>query len=90
MAQGGGWARFAKSFAFNNAEALVRIPILALMVESWHISAVLATAITLAFAFILRFVFHSLVVYAPRKSEPSRVRQFVEEIDEQLTSPGEL
>ncbi|MFB8387044.1 glycosyltransferase [Microbacterium sp. NPDC055910] len=86
----GGWVRFAKSFAFNNAEALVRIPVLALMVETWHISAVLATAITLAVAFIVRFVFHSLVVYAPRKPEPSRARAIVERIDEHVVQPGEL
>ena len=87
-----GWVRFAKSFSFNNAEALVRIPILAFMVESWHISAVFATAITLAFAFILRFVFHSLVVYAPRRTgmAPSRGRRLAEELDAQAMSPGEL
>src|SRR5690606_13402300 len=61
----GGWLRFAKSFSFNNAEALIRIPILALMVETWHISSVLAAAITLAVAFIARYAFHALVVYAP-------------------------
>ena len=61
-----GWLRFAKSFTFNNAEALVRIPVMALLVESWHISVVFATALTLAVAFVVRFVFHSLVVYAPR------------------------
>jgi dolichol-phosphate mannosyltransferase len=86
------WLRFAKSFSFNNAEALVRIPIIALMVESWQFSAVLATAITLVVAFIVRFVFHSLVVYAPRKpgAAPSRARQIVEELDAQAMSPGEL
>ncbi|PZU36763.1 MAG: glycosyl transferase family 2, partial [Microbacterium sp.] len=60
----GGWLRFAKSFTFNNAEALIRIPVLALLVETWHISSVLAAAITLAVAFVARFAFHSLVVYA--------------------------
>lgn len=86
------WLRFAKSFSFNNAEALVRIPVIALMVESGHFSAVVATAITLVVAFIVRFVFHSLVVYAPRKpgAAPSRARQFVEELDAQAMSPGEL
>jgi len=86
------WLRFAKSFSFNNAEALVRIPVIALMVESGHFSAVVATAITLVVAFIVRFVFHSLVVYAPRKpgAVPSRARQFVEELDAQAMSPGEL
>lgn len=88
----GGWLRFAKSFSFNNAEALIRIPIIALMVESWHFSAVVATAITLVVAFFVRFVFHSLVVYAPRKPgvAPSAVRRFVEEVDAQATAPGEL
>lgn len=88
----GGWLRFAKSFTFNNAEALVRIPVIALMVESWHFSAVFATAITLVIAFFVRFVFHSLVVYAPRDpaAEPSRARRFVEELDAQATAPGEL
>lgn len=64
----GVWSRFAKSFSFNNAEALVRIPITALLVSSWHISVVIATALTLTVAFVARFVFHSLVVYAPRKT----------------------
>ncbi|GAA1468791.1 glycosyltransferase [Microbacterium thalassium] len=87
-----GWIRFAKSFTFNNVEALVRIPVMALLVETWHISAVLATGITLLVAFIVRFVFHSLVVYAPRKpgAAVTPVRRIVDEIDAQATSPGEL
>ncbi|KAA9106471.1 glycosyltransferase [Microbacterium rhizomatis] len=86
------WSRFAKSFTFNNAELLIRIPIVALMVGSGHITAVVATAITLAIAFFVRFLFHSLVVYAPRKTgaRPSRVRELVEELDSQSMSPGEL
>ncbi|SDG42368.1 glycosyltransferase [Microbacterium pygmaeum] len=88
----GVWSRFAKSFTFNNAELLVRIPVVALLVSTGHITAVLATAITLAVAFVLRFVFHSLVVYAPRKAgvAPSRARHLVEELDAQAMSPGEL
>ncbi|MFE7845385.1 glycosyltransferase [Microbacterium sp. NPDC057407] len=91
-AASGGWMRFAKSFGFNNAEALIRIPIMALLVETWHISAVLATGLTLVVAFVVRFVFHSLVVYAPRKAgaDTTRARRFVEELDAQAMSPGEL
>jgi dolichol-phosphate mannosyltransferase len=87
----GVWSRFAKSFAFNNTEALIRIPVIALMVESWHFSAVFAAAITLVVAFLLRFVFHSLVVYAPKRpgEAPSRIRHLVDELDAQATSPGE-
>lgn len=91
-AASGVWTRFAKSFSFNNAEALIRIPVIALMVESWHFSAVVAAAITLLVAFIVRFMFHSLVVYAPRRRglEVSRARRIVEEIDAQAMAPGEL
>lgn len=85
------WWRFAKSFSFNNAELLVRIPVMAFMVSSWNFTAVLATAVTLAIAFLVRFVFHSLVVYAPRrKGRPSVVRQVIDELDEEAVRPGEL
>ncbi|MDJ1113869.1 glycosyltransferase [Microbacterium dauci] len=61
------WARFAKSFTFNGLEAIVRIPVLSILVEGAHIPAVLAAALTLIAAFILRFMFHALVVYAPKR-----------------------
>lgn len=87
----GVWSRFAKSFAFNGAEAVIRIPIIALMVNTWHIIPVLAAAITLVAAFIVRFLFHSLVVYAPRRSaKRTAARELVEELDRQAMSPGEL
>ncbi len=88
----GVWARFAKSFTFNNAEAVIRIPIVALMVESWHLSAVLATIITLVLAFVARFVFHSLVVYAPRHPDrpETTARRVAERLDEEVMRPGEL
>jgi len=87
----GFWARAAKSVSFNNAELLIRIPIVALMVESGHITAVLATAITLVVAFFARFVFHALVVYAPRRAgDRSPARRIVEGIDAQAMTPGEL
>lgn len=91
-AASGVWMRFAKSFTFNNAEAVIRIPVVALMVSSGHISVVLATAITLAIAFVVRFVFHSLVVYAPRppKAVGSRAWKLVDELDEQAMEPGEI
>lgn len=85
--------RFAKSFAFNNAELVVRIPITTLMISSWHISVVIATGITLVAAFVVRFLFHSLVVYAPRRTDArkaSAARELVEELDRQAISPGEL
>jgi dolichol-phosphate mannosyltransferase len=87
----GMWSRFAKSFAFNNAEAIIRIPIIAVLVNTWHLSSVIAAAITLAVAFVVRFMFHSLVVYAPKTAgRRSRAREVVEEIDAQAVRPGEL
>ncbi|MBZ4487404.1 glycosyltransferase family 2 protein [Microbacterium sp. cx-55] len=86
-------SRFAKSFAFNNAELIVRIPITTLIISNWHISVVIATGITLVAAFVLRFLFHSLVVYAPRRAgarKTSPARALVEELDRQAVSPGEL
>lgn len=59
--------RFVKSFSFNGLEAVVRIPVLSILVEGAHIPAVLAAALTLIAAFVLRFMFHALVVYAPRR-----------------------
>lgn len=60
--------RFLKSFTFNNLEALVRIPVMWVLVESAHVPSVLAAALTLVAAFVLRFVFHALVVYAPKRA----------------------
>ncbi|MEV8241430.1 MULTISPECIES: glycosyltransferase family 2 protein [Microbacterium] len=61
--------RFIKSFTFNGIEAIVRIPVIWLLVNEAHIQSVLAAALTLIAAFIIRFVFHALVVYAPKKAQ---------------------
>ena len=91
--------RFASSFAFNNVEAALRIPIMALMVETWHISSVLATALSLVVAFFARFLFHSLVVYAPQRrrkgesAEPptdTAAQRVIRAIDVEAMKPGEL
>lgn len=97
-------ARFAASFTFNNVEAALRIPIMALMVESWHISSVLATAISHVVAFFARFLFHSLVVYAPRHGQRRKdaaagadeppfdtaAQRIIRAIDTEVMRPGEL
>jgi len=93
--------RFAASFTFNNVEAALRIPVMALMVESWHISSVLATGLSLIVAFFARFLFHSLVVYAPqrrRRTEPvgsepkpdTAALRIIRAIDAEAMKPGEL
>jgi len=93
------WVRFAASFSFNAVEAALRIPVMALMVETWHISAVVATAISLVVAFFARFLFHALVVYAPRRrktdadGEPpvdTAALRVIRAIDAEAMRPGEL
>lgn len=88
----GVWTRFLKSFTFNNVELIVRIPVVGLMVSTGHITAVVATAITLAIAFVVRFVFHSLVVYAPRRTgaKKTHTREVLEKLDDLASAPGEL
>lgn len=68
----GPWRRFAHSFAFNNVETALRLPVLALLVSTMHVTAVLATALTLLVAFVARFTFHSRVVYRPRSRRSGR------------------
>jgi dolichol-phosphate mannosyltransferase len=61
------WKRLWKSFAFNNIESAIRIPIATAVVAAGIMHATVATTVTLAIAFIVRFTFHSLVVYAPQR-----------------------
>lgn len=63
----GFWSRFLRSFAFNNVEAAIRIWLVVLLVDRGVMGAATATAVLLVIAFIIRYVFHALVVYAPRR-----------------------
>lgn len=60
------WARFLKSFTFNAIEAIVRIWVMWFVVSTWHVSSILVMAVTLVLAFIVRYVFHAVIVYKPR------------------------
>ncbi|WAH97251.1 GtrA family protein [Arthrobacter sp. MMS18-M83] len=57
--------RFLHSFGFNNAETLARVPFLWLLVDKMGVVSPLAQLGTLSAAFIVRYTFHSRVVYAP-------------------------
>lgn len=62
--------RFLHSFGFNNAEALLRLPVLVFAVETLMVNSVIAQGLTLAAAFTLRYFFHSKVVYRSRPVAP--------------------
>ena len=78
--------RFIKSFTFNGIEAIVRIPVIWVLVSQAHIQSVLAAALTLIAAFIVRFVFHALVVYAPKKSRAAKIARIVEPLEDELAA----
>jgi dolichol-phosphate mannosyltransferase len=63
--------RLAQHLAFNNLEALLRLPFLVLLVETMHLYALLAQALTLAVAFVARFLFASRVVYRSPAGSPA-------------------
>lgn len=67
--------RFTRHLLFNNAEALLRLPFLVLLVQTMHLWALFAQAITLAGAFITRFLFMSRVVYGPSRAPHDHVNE---------------
>ncbi|MCO7220434.1 glycosyltransferase [Klenkia sp. PcliD-1-E] len=62
--------RFLRSALFNNTESAIRIAIAWWLVAHGVLTSAIATAVTLAVAFVARFVFHALVVYRPRDPDP--------------------
>ncbi|GII99182.1 dolichol-phosphate mannosyltransferase [Sediminihabitans luteus] len=64
------WHRFAESFGFNATEAAIRLPFLIWIVEATPVPPIVAQAVTIAVAFVLRFVFHSRVVYRAGRTRP--------------------
>ncbi len=66
--------RLTQHLVFNNVEALLRLPFLVLLVETMHVYALLAQAVTLVVAFIARFLFVTRVVYRPHRPAPAQAR----------------
>jgi dolichol-phosphate mannosyltransferase len=57
--------RATRALLYNNAETVVRLPLLVLLVQVAGLPAVVAQALLLAVTFVFRFVFMSRVVYRP-------------------------
>ncbi len=69
------WADRVLRFALlANADLLLRIPLIALLVGVGHLGALSATALALLTTFVLRFVATEALVYLPRK-RPGRHRR---------------
>lgn len=80
--------RMAHFFAFNNAEMIVRMPVLALLVSGLGVLAVPAQALTIAAAFLLRFLWVTQVVYRPRPSRQGKESGLAAPQSEPLASDG--
>jgi dolichol-phosphate mannosyltransferase len=63
--------RFVEAVGFNALETAIRTPFLYLIVEYTPIPPLVSQAITLAVAFLFRFLFQARVVYRPRRIEPA-------------------
>lgn len=62
------WLRFGSSLAFNGVETIARTCLLWLIVEGTSVPSLIAQAALLAVGFVVRFIFHSRVVYRPRRT----------------------
>jgi dolichol-phosphate mannosyltransferase len=60
--------RFGQSVAFNGAETAVRTALLWVIVESTVFPSVLVQAVLIAIGFVIRFVYHSRIVYKPART----------------------
>jgi dolichol-phosphate mannosyltransferase len=56
-------SRFTRFFVLGNADLLVRVPLLALLVDGLHIEVLIANLATLVASFVIRFLISDKVIY---------------------------
>lgn len=82
------WKRFGQSMAFNGVETAVRTALLWLIVEAFPIPSLVVQAVLIAVGFVLRFVYHSRIVYRPARTtapHPSVSISTLEALDQPIT-----
>jgi dolichol-phosphate mannosyltransferase len=62
------WLRLAQSMTFNLTETAVRTFLLWVIVETTIIPSLVAQAALIAVGFVVRFVYHSRIVYKPKRT----------------------
>lgn len=73
-ARSGPWYRRAGAFAaVNNLDLLLRVPMLAVLVECAHIDCIVATVITLVGMFVIRFVVTDRLIYHLRRQRSNLI-----------------
>lgn len=83
------WWRLLSFLGFNNIEAVVRMPLLIVLVEWARMGPVLGQALLLAIAFVLRFLFTSWVIYNPRRARRAAAARTRERSDGQRRQVSE-
>lgn len=81
------WTRLLHSVLYNNVDTLARLPALAFLVEVLAFPSVLAQGITLAVAFLARFLFVSTVVYRPKRTPAEALGEPQHEVDVMEIAP---
>ncbi|MPY39481.1 glycosyltransferase family 2 protein [Streptomyces phyllanthi] len=67
-----GWDRIGRFALLANADLVLRIPLIALLVGEFGMGALPATALALVTTFVLRFVGTEALVYLPRRDKTGR------------------
>ncbi len=79
--------RFALSFGFNASETVMRTALLWAIVEATPLPSLVVQASLIAIGFLVRFVYHSRVVYKPRNTF-DRAAESIEDILYPVERPG--
>ncbi|AGS71471.1 glycosyltransferase [Streptomyces collinus] len=66
------WDRLGRFALLANADLVLRIPLIALLVDRFRMGALPATALALVLTFVLRFVGTEALVYLPRRRRGAR------------------
>jgi dolichol-phosphate mannosyltransferase len=79
--------RFLQSLGFNGTETAIRTTLLWVVVEFTTLPSVPVQAVLLCVGFLLRFVYHSRIVYRPRRTV--EMSSDLESVPDYLTAPAE-
>ena len=72
-------SRMLRFFVLGNADLLLRIPLLALLVDGAHVGVLVANLVTLVTSFVVRFVILDKVIYRVRTAPAVAVAPITEE-----------
>ncbi|MCU7728509.1 glycosyltransferase family 2 protein [Actinoplanes sp. KI2] len=64
------WGRINRFFLLGNADLVLRIPLLALLVSGAHLGVLGANLVTLVISFVARFLISDKVIYRTRSRQP--------------------